>query len=124
MCSSDLSSMRFDKIGDILLESNLEFRFHMIRSFYGALFTDAGNVWRLYPDASKPYGEFDISRFYKQFAVGSGFGIRWDLDFFVLRLDLAVPLNDPKLWDTQSTWLFGKNPFRYTVTNFGIGYPF
>ncbi len=118
------SSMRFDKIGDILLESNLEFRFHMIRSFYGALFTDAGNVWRLYPDASKPNGEFDISRFYKQFAVGSGFGIRWDLDFFVLRLDLAVPLNDPKLWDTQSTWLFGKNPFRYTVTNFGIGYPF
>lgn len=118
------NTMRFDKIGDILLETNLEYRFHMIRAFYGALFIDAGNIWRLYPDSNKPDGVFNVTTFYKQLAVGSGFGLRWDLDFFVLRLDLAVPLKDPKNWQSQNTWLFSEKPLKYIVTNFGIGYPF
>jgi outer membrane protein assembly factor BamA len=114
---------RFDKIGDILLEGNIEYRFHIIRSFHGALFVDAGNIWRLQPDASKPNGEFVLSEFANQIAVGGGVGIRWDLTFFVLRLDLAVPLKDPKL-DPGDRLTFNKQGWQYTVINFGIGYPF
>jgi outer membrane protein assembly factor BamA len=117
------SSSRFDKIGDILLEGNIEYRFHIIKSFNGAFFADAGNIWRLQPDVTKPNGEFMIEEFYKQIAIGGGFGVRWDLNFFVLRLDLAAPLRDPKYAD-GNRWTFDKQPWKQFVINFGIGYPF
>jgi outer membrane protein assembly factor BamA len=120
------SSARYDKIGDILLEGNIEYRFHIIRSFHGALFVDAGNIWRLQPDASKPGAEFILAEFPDQIALGGGFGIRWDLTFFVLRLDFGVPLKDPK-YDKGQRWTFKDKPqppYQYTVINFGIGYPF
>lgn len=114
---------RFDKIGDILLEGNIEYRFHIIRSFYGALFVDAGNIWRLQPDKNKPNGEFYLNTFVYQIAIGGGFGIRWDLTFFVLRLDIAAPLKDPK-FAPGDRWTFDKQGWQYSVINFGIGYPF
>lgn len=117
------STTRFDKIGDILLEGNIEYRFHMIRSFYGALFADAGNIWRLQPDESKIGGEFKVNTFLDQIAIGGGIGLRWDLTFIVLRLDLAMPLKDPKMPAGQR-WVLDKKPYEYTVANFGIGYPF
>ncbi len=117
------SSTRFDKIGDILLEGNVEYRFHIIKSFNGALFVDAGNVWRLKKDPTKPNGEFVISNFADQIAIGGGMGIRWDLSFFVLRLDLAAPLKDPK-YEFGDRWTYDKKPWNQLVANFGIGYPF
>ena len=117
------SLTRFDKIGDMLLESNLEYRFHIIKSFNGALFIDAGNIWRLKPDKNKPNGEFVLSKFADQIAIGTGMGIRWDLNFFVLRLDLAIPIKDPKFAEGDR-WTFNKKPYEYLVANFGIGYPF
>jgi outer membrane protein insertion porin family len=123
-----LSATRFDKIGDILLEGNFEYRFHVIKDFNGALFVDAGNIWRLYPDESKPGGEFYLDRFLDQVAIGGGFGIRWDLNFFVLRFDFAAPLKDPSL-DVKNRWTFIDQPdyvkpWNRIVVNFGIGYPF
>lgn len=115
---------RFDKIGDLLLEGNIEYRFHMIRSFYGALFMDAGNIWRLQRDESKINGEFVPSEFVNQVAVGGGLGIRWDLTFFVLRLDLAMPFKDPKYYAEKRTLVLDRQPWKFTVANFGIGYPF
>jgi hemolysin activation/secretion protein len=117
------SETRFDKIGDILLEGNVEYRFHIIRAFYGAMFVDAGNIWRLKQDENKTNVKF-TEKFYEQIAIGGGFGIRWDLTFFVLRLDLAMPLRDPKYPTNPERWVFDKKPYRYTVANFGIGYPF
>ena len=117
------STARFDKIGDILLEGNFEYRFHIIKSFNGAFFVDAGNIWRLYPDVAKPNAQFLLSTFADQIAIGSGLGIRWDLNFFVLRLDMAAPIKDPKL-PVGDRWTFDKKPWNYTVVNFGIGYPF
>lgn len=117
------SKTRFDKIGDMLLELNLEYRFHIIKSFNGALFVDAGNIWRLYPDETKPKGEFVLGQFADQLAMGTGIGIRWDLNFFVLRLDLAAPIKDPK-FAPGDRWTFDKKFLEYTVANFGIGYPF
>jgi outer membrane translocation and assembly module TamA len=118
-----VSDARYDKIGDILLEGNVEYRFHIIKAFNGALFADAGNIWRLQPDASKPGGEFALHSFADEIAIGGGFGIRWDLNFFVLRLDLAVPLKDPK-YPEGDRLTFNKQPWKEVVANFGIGYPF
>ena len=117
------SSTRYDKIGDILLEGNLEYRFHVIKSFYGAFFVDAGNIWRLKKDETKPNGEFLIENFVDQIAIGSGLGLRWDLSFFVLRLDMAAPIKDPK-YPIGNRWTFDKKPWDQIVANFGIGYPF
>jgi outer membrane protein assembly factor BamA len=117
------SSTRFDKIGDMLLEGNFEYRFHIIKSFNGAMFVDAGNIWRLNKDETKPNAEFILDDFYEQIAIGGGMGIRWDLSFFVLRFDLAMPLRDPK-YTPEDRWTFDKQPWKQMVANFGIGYPF
>jgi outer membrane protein assembly factor BamA len=118
------STARYDKIGDVQLESNLEYRFHIFKSFYGAWFVDAGNVWTLNKDPNKPNGNLDASRFYKEIAIGSGFGLRYDFSFFVLRLDAAVRIRDPQ-YAENNRWTFDKQPIRNTtILNFGIGYPF
>jgi len=117
------NSTRYDKIGDILLEGNVEYRFHIIKAFNGALFVDAGNIWRIQADPSKPGGQFTAAGFLDQVAIGGGMGVRWDLNFFVLRIDLATPLKDPK-YKIGDRWTFDKKPWSQTVINFGIGYPF
>ena len=119
----DSNTAKFDKIGDILLEGNFEYRFHIIKAFHGAFFVDAGNVWRLRTDDTKPGAEFLVDRFLDQIAIGTGLGLRWDLSFVVLRLDFAFPLKDPK-YKVGDRWTFDKRPWRTTVLNFGIGYPF
>lgn len=119
----DSVNTRYDKIGDMILEGNMEYRFHIFKDFYGAWFTDIGNIWLLHDDPNKPNGKFDVTKFYNEFAVGSGFGIRWDLSFFVLRLDAAVPIKNPKLPE-GNRFTFDKKPLQQTVINFGIGYPF
>jgi outer membrane protein assembly factor BamA len=117
------SNSKYDKIGDILLEGNFEYRFHIIKSFNGAFFVDGGNIWRIANDPSKPGGQFAVDKFWDEIALGGGVGIRWDLDFFVLRFDFAAPLRDPK-YPSGSRWTFDRQPWRQTVVNFGIGYPF
>lgn len=118
------SSARYDKIGDIQLEGNLEYRFHIIKSIYGAWFVDAGNIWLLNPDPNKPNGQFKPDKFFKEIAVGSGFGIRYDFSFFVLRFDGAVKVYDPQYLE-GNRWTYDKNPIRkMSILNFGIGYPF
>lgn len=114
---------KYDKIGDLLIEGNFEYRFHIFRSFFGAAFIDVGNIWLLRKDSRKPDGDFELNRFYKEFAMGGGLGIRWDLNFFVLRLDAAAPIADPS-YPEGDRWLFGKAPLKRTTLNFGIGYPF
>lgn len=120
---ADTVLTRFDKIGNILIEGNAEYRFHIIKSFYGAFFADAGNIWLLEPNSTKPQGEFRVDYFLNQFAFGGGFGVRWDLNFFVIRIDLAMPLKDPT-FEEGNRWQIDKRPWRRTVANFGIGYPF
>lgn len=114
---------RYDKVGDLLMEGNIEFRFHVFKDFYGAWFVDAGNIWLLRKDPAKPNGDFQADRFYKEIAIGSGLGLRWDLSFFVLRLDAAVPIRDPK-YAENDRWMFDKRPLTKIILNFGIGYPF
>ena len=117
------STARYDKIGNVQIESNLEYRFHIFKSFFGAWFLDAGNIWLSYNDPSKPKGQFKTDKFYKEIAIGSGFGLRYDFSFFILRLDAAVKLRDPE-YAENNRWTFDKQPLKSPVLSFGIGYPF
>lgn len=120
----DSVTSRYDKIGDIQIETNIEYRFHIFKSFYGAWFADAGNIWLSYNDPNKPNGEFKLDKFYKEIAIGSGFGLRYDFSFFVLRLDGAMRVHDPQ-YAPGKRWVFGKQTLRESaILNFGIGYPF
>ncbi|MBI3518006.1 MAG: BamA/TamA family outer membrane protein [Bacteroidetes bacterium] len=120
----DSVSARYDKIGNIQIESNIEYRFHIFKSFYGAWFVDAGNIWLSYVDPNKPNGQFKLDRFYKEIAIGSGFGIRYDFSFFVLRLDAAMRIHDPQYAEGKR-WVIGTQTLKQSaILNFGIGYPF
>ena len=127
---------RFDKIGDIQLEGNVEFRFPLVSWFEGALFLDAGNVWLINDDPLRPGGKFS-SNFINELAIGSGLGIRMDLEFFIIRMDLGIPLRNPAIQMNESSnefkpWIFNSynssanenNRFFRPQFNLGIGYPF
>ncbi len=116
--------------GDIKLEANAEARFDMIGIVKGALFLDAGNTWLLKNNPEVPGGNFNVSHFMNEIAVGTGFGIRFDASFFVLRLDFAFPLLKPWL-PLGSRWVankiaLGSSHWRgdNLVLNIAIGYPF
>jgi outer membrane protein insertion porin family len=114
--------------GEIILEANLEFRFDHTSVFKTALFVDAGNVWRLCEDENVPGGKFSWDSFLEQMGLGAGFGVRLDVNFFVLRFDFAVPLAVP--FQDDDGFFQPIHPFRgrwwadNLRFNLGIGYPF
>ena len=116
--------------GNLKLESNAEYRFNIYRYFKGAIFIDAGNVWMLKSDPSAVGSPFSVSCFADQLAVGTGFGLRIDVSFFILRFDLAMPLRKPWL-EENHRWVtdqinFGNSVWRgeNLILNVAIGYPF
>jgi hypothetical protein len=111
-----------DLTGDIRLEGNLEYRFTIAGSLKGALFMDAGNIWLYKEDPSRPNGEFHFDTFLKEIAISSGWGLRWDFDFLVARLDFAYTLRTPYL-PAGERWATDIN-FWNPAINIAIGYPF
>lgn len=110
-------------VGDIRLEANVEYRFHLIADLHGAVFLDAGNVWLLRPDAGRPDGAFTLKKFPEQIALGTGLGLRYDLDFLVFRLDCGVGLHDPSKLYRNGYYNIGKFKDGLAL-HFAIGYPF
>ena len=117
------SGYDMEHIGDVQLESNIEYRFPLYGVLKGALFSDVGNIWTLTNNESFPGGQFKFDKFYKQLALDAGFGIRFDFSFFLIRLDMAVPLVDPA-YPEDSRLRINKLQWKDVVWNFGIGYPF
>ena len=112
-----------DQTGDVKFEANLEYRFNMFGSLYGAVFLDAGNIWLLKDDPSRPDSEFKPTTFFRQLATGTGAGLRYDMDFIVLRLDLGVALHVP--YDTGKGGYYNIPKFKDGLgLHFAIGYPF
>lgn len=114
--------------GDLKLEGNLEYRFDITGIFKGAVFVDAGNIWRWADDEHVPGGRFDPGRFLSEIAMGAGTGLRIDAGFFLLRFDFAFPLADPAN-DTGRYFdpvrLFDRTWRRdHLVFNLAVGYPF
>ena len=117
------TDVRYDKTGDIMLQSSLEYRFPIYSFLLGSLFTDAGNVWLRKKSEDFPGGEFNLNTFYKQIAVDAGVGLRFDFSFFIFRLDAALAINNPAR--ATSSWFNAEDfKLRKTIWNFGIGYPF
>ena len=111
--------------GDIKLEANLEYRFRLIRFLEGALFLDAGNVWAINEKDNRPGAQFHLGEFYRQLALGTGMGFRFDFTYFVFRLDLGLKMRDPAQPEYHG-WVTGARPLTGKDFNlsFAIGYPF
>ena len=116
-------SLNYDRMGDIQLELNLEYRFPIYKFLKAAIFTDIGNIWLLKENESYPGGKFDFDTFYNEVAVDAGLGIRLDFNFFILRVDVAAPMHDPA-YPINQRWRISKLNFDDFLINFGIGYPF
>ncbi|WP_229738904.1 translocation and assembly module lipoprotein TamL [Parapedobacter pyrenivorans] len=140
-----LNFRNLDQLGEIKLEGNAEYRFKLVNDIFGAklkaaTFIDFGNIWRIDENELNPGGEFKFNRFLGQLAVGAGAGLRFDLDYFVIRLDAGMKVRDPQ-FNGAKQWVisefFNSREFkeRYRITNapdrynfiqynFGIGMPF
>ena len=136
--SEDSSTDYFDRSGNLKLEANLEYRFPIFSYLKGAFFVDAGNVWLTgnYEDLENDQqtsnssntlftdGKFE-SDWLNEVAAGFGFGLRVDIQNFVIRFDLASPFRVPyqPKNDRWNVPFFGNNGNKATL-NFAIGYPF
>ena len=113
---------------DMKLEANLEYRFKLFWVVEGAWFFDAGNIWSINRDDKREGGDFDVKRFYKEIAVGSGLGLRLDFDFFLFRADFGLKLRDPSLKEGERWLAKNDHSFIFRGSNWafclGIGYPF
>lgn len=118
----------FDQSGDLKLEFNSEFRHPIMSILKGALFLDAGNIWLVNENSAIPGGKF-TNDWYRQIAMGFGYGFRLDIEFIVIRFDFATPLRTPynnssERWiDDIGVWK-GRGYKNNVVLNFSIGYPF
>ena len=115
-----------EKIGDLQIEANFEYRFPIFNIVNGAFFVDAGNVWTYWPNFDLPESEFKFNKFHKQIAIDAGIGIRLDLSFLIVRIDLARALRNPYQNEDGHYWRFDygadyENSWRLVA---GIGYPF
>lgn len=123
--SLDTSFVIPNQSGDMKLEANIEYRFRMFWKVEGAVFGDIGNVWVLPSKENLPdsKGLFSFKNFGRSLAADWGAGIRLNLDFLVLRVDLGMKVHDPareQKWVNPARWLRREN---FTV-HFGVGYPF
>lgn len=100
-----------DQFGEVKFVVNTEYRYKITNNFLGtilrgAVFMDAGNIWRLKKQDENPGGEFKFSNLLQSTAIGVGTGLRFDLGFFVFRLDAAFKLKDPQFSGADQWVLF------------------
>jgi outer membrane protein assembly factor BamA len=125
--ASDTSSQAiFVNQGDFKLELNAEYRFKIISVFDGAFFVDAGNVWTLREDANRPNANL-TGAFLNQMAIGVGYGVRFNFDFFIIRFDFGYKIRNPHKDDvTGRYWNTIKEVRQQGLGNLqvAVNYPF
>jgi outer membrane protein assembly factor BamA len=91
----------------------------------GALFLDAGNIWAINEKDNREGALFKFNQFYRQIAIGTGAGLRFDLNYFILRIDTGMKVRDPAQAEDKG-WIIGKRSLTRDdfVFSFAIGYPF
>ena len=148
-------NQNFFHSGDIKLEANIELRFPIVWKLHGSVFLDAGNVWNWHNTSdllsSEDYallaermgfteeiydGLIGNPNVAKQIALGTGTGLRLDIDGLVIRLDLGVGIHspyqtykydeegEPDLTRPINTYFNMPSAFDALRLNFSIGYPF
>lgn len=124
--SSKGNNLRYhNQTSEMRLELNAEYRFKLFWLLEGALFADAGNIWSIKKGNSEEGGLFKMDEFYKQIALGVGFGTRLDFNYFIFRVDMGLKAHDPSM-EEGSRWVLGNKPIKWNdiTFNFAIGYPF
>lgn len=132
---SDIDAFRagfavIDRTGDMKFEGNSELRFKLLQlfsgaiNFNGALFTDIGNVWLFNKDYNVEGGEFVPRYFFNDLAISTGFGLRFDFSFFVLRLDRGYRIKEPSPVQEGNGFVLKDLKLSNGLWNIGIGYPF
>ena len=118
-----------DQTGDMKLEGNIEYRFRIVSDLHGAIFLDAGNIWLLREDGGgdndpgRPGGKIEAKNFFREIAVGTGAGLRYDLSFLVVRIDCGIGLHLP--YETGKKGFYNIPTFKDGVgLHLAIGYPF
>jgi outer membrane protein assembly factor BamA len=119
-----------DRFGDVQLEGNMEYRFPLGTIFtvkvLSALYVDAGNIWNRHPidnTAAEKGSNFQFNRFYNEFAVDAGTGLRFDFDWFIIRFDWAYKIKDPERMEFPDRWFYNMQLLKGQF-QLGIGYPF
>lgn len=120
----DDNPMNFlERTGDLRLEANAELRYKVIGDLEVATFLDAGNIWLLRQNESKPGGNISGKHFFEDIALSTGLGVRYDLGFLVLRVDFGLALHRPDRSGGEYFNTFGRQEKPYAV-HIAIGYPF
>lgn len=135
-----------DQLGQMHIETNFEYRYKLLNNFFGAtlkgaVFLDAGNIWNISSGNPQPETYFNFKKLFNQIGVGTGAGLRYDVDYFVFRFDVGLKLKDPQ-FSGSDQWVIGKyisgasqfkkdynlthspESYRFIQYNFGIGLPF
>lgn len=107
---------------NLKLAFSLEHRYNLFGNLNGAFFVDIGNIWNVLDNEDDPNATFDNLSSLKDIAIGSGFGLRYDFGFFVLRGDIGFKTYDPS-YREKNRW-FNDFNFSNAVYNIGINYPF
>lgn len=112
-----------NRTGDLKLLANVEWRFPLVGQLHGALFVDAGNVWLLREDDTRLGGQFRWNTLGRDLALGTGFGLRYNLKMLLLRCDVGIPIHIPYATSKRGYYNvphFGKG----LCFHLGVGYPF
>lgn len=113
-----------NQAGDIKLDLNVEYRTHLFWKLNGAAFVDAGNIWTIRDDSEQEGGVFKFNEFYKQIAVAYGLGIRFDLDYLILRFDGGMKAVNPVGTGKDRYPIIRPRLSRDFAFHFAVGYPF
>ena len=120
---ADYRSSYVEQTGDIKFVANLEYRPKLFGNLYGAVFLDAGNVWAIKDDPQRPGGKFEAKNMFRDMALGTGVGLRYDLDFFIIRLDWGIGLHVP--YETGKSGFYNVDSFSDAqALHLAIGLPF
>lgn len=114
-----------NQTGDMKIDMNMEYRAHLFWKLNGALFIDAGNIWTLRSYDEQPGGQFKFDGFWKQIAVGYGFGLRLNFDYFILRFDFGMKAVNPAYGEGEKHYpILNPKLSRDFVFHFAVGLPF
>ena len=128
-----LQTQGYFSAAPIKLLASAEYRYTIQEAIKGAVFLDAGNIWlhnRTYTGTlttaqqeAISSGIFRPGTFLSQLGVNTGFGLRYDLEFLILRADLGIKVHHPGAVN-RSNWVITDPVLRDLNLNLGIGYPF
>ena len=113
----------FDQTGTFTFIANSEYRFPILGPLHGAVFLDAGNVWTLKNEPMRPGGQLKANSFFKDLALGTGVGLRFDISMLIIRGDLGIGIHAP--YDTGKRGYYNMESFKKSLAfHLAIGYPF